>query len=344
MDIRAPSGVIEQRPTVAETGERALIERIRARVPPSDPSVIVGIGDDAAVVKPERNTLEVVTTDGLVEGVHFEQHLLEPSDIGYKALAVNLSDLAAMGASPSVALLTLALPDSLPVDTVDGVLDGLLELAARHRVALVGGNITRSPGPLMIDVTLIGRVRPRRLLLRSAARAGDDLYVSGSIGKGAAGLWILRNGHTGDSDPDDECAAHYRRPEPRVRLGLLLGRNRAARAAVDLSDGLADGVRQIAGASNLGAVVDAEALPIAECARRWFSARGLDPIDSALAGGDDYELLVTAPPKARRAMASIARTARVPLTRIGRLTADRAIVLTRRSGDGELPTGFAHFG
>ena len=330
-------------PAVADLGERGLIELIRSRVPPPPPSVVVGIGDDAAVVRPERNALEVLTTDGLVEGIHFEWTLVAPADVGFKALAVNLSDLAAMGAAPRLALLSLALPSSMTVAGVGELLDGLLELATRHRVALIGGNITRSPGPLMIDITAIGSVRGRGVLRRSTGRAGDELYVSGAVGKGAAGLGLLRAGLAGEQSGDD-CVAHYRRPEPRVRLGTLLGRNRAAHAAMDLSDGLADGVRQLAEASELGAIVEADEVPIAECARRWFTSRGLDPIRGGITGGDDYELLIAVPPKARRALNAIARAAGVPLTRIGRLTADRTIILRRNTGDEELPAGFAHFG
>src|SRR5687767_6414398 len=140
-------------PTVADVGERALIERIRLRIPPSPPFVVVGIGDDAAVVEPGRNLLEVLTTDCQVEGVHFDQTFVGADDIGHKALAVNLSDLAAMGAAPRVALLSLVLPPAMPVASVDAIINGLTALAARARISIVGGNIARSPGPLIIDVT-----------------------------------------------------------------------------------------------------------------------------------------------------------------------------------------------
>ena len=161
--------------TVADLGERALIERIRARIPAAPPFVIVGIGDDAAVVEPERNALEVMTTDSQVEGVHFDHAFVGAADIGHKALAVNLSDLAAMGAAPRVALLSLVLPPALPVASVDALLDGMPALAARARISIVGGNIARSPGPLIVDVTATGSVHRRGILTRAGARAGDDL-------------------------------------------------------------------------------------------------------------------------------------------------------------------------
>ena len=158
---------------------------------PAPPFVIIGIGDDAAVVEPERNRLEVLTTDCQVEDVHFDQTFVGAADIGHKALAVNLSDLAAMGAAPRVALLSLVLPPALPVASVDALVDSMAALAARARIAIVGGNIARSPGPLIVDVTVTGSVHRRCVLTRTGARAGDDLYVSGALGGAAAGLRML---------------------------------------------------------------------------------------------------------------------------------------------------------
>ena len=240
-------------------------------IPPPPSFVVVGIGDDAAVVEPERNRLEVLTTDCLVEGVHFDQTFVGPADIGHKALAVNLSDLAAMGAAPRVALLSLVLPPALTVASVDALIDGMTALAARARISIVGGNIARSPGPLIVDVTATGSVHSRRVLTRGGARAGDDLYVTGTLGGAAAGLRMLSAAAASALRRDtlgelvtDRCAMRYLRPEPRTRFGLMLGRNRAARACVDLSDGLADGIRQIGEASGVGAIVEAERLPIEE--------------------------------------------------------------------------------
>ena len=315
---------------VADLGEHALIERIRGRFPPPPPFVVVGIGDDAAVVERERNLLEVLTTDCQVEGVHFDQAFVAPADIGHKALAVNLSDLAAMGAAPRVALLSLILPPSMGLASVDGLVEGLASLALRTRICIVGGNIARSPGPLIVDVTATGSVHKRRVLLRGGGRPGDDLYVTGTLGGAAAGLRMLRQ------DPASTGAAvdRYRRPEPRTRFGLMLGRNRAARACMDLSDGLADGIRQIAEASSLGAIVDAEALPIEDGAT----------LRDALAGGEDYELLFAASPRMRSRVRNARRLASdLAVTRIGRLTADRAIVLSRNGSAEPLPAGFEHF-
>src|SRR5687767_11292887 len=213
--------------------------------------VIVGPGDDAAVIVPERGTLDVLTTDALVDGVHFDRRFVPPDAIGHRALAVNLSDLAAMGAEPRAALLSLVLPASLEVVEVDRMLDGMLALADAHRVALVGGNITRTPGPLTIDVTAIGSVRPRRVLTRAGARPGDEVYLTGTAGAAAAGLAALKADGS-QAGTHSVCVERYLRPEPRVRAGVLLGRNRAATSCIDVSDGLADAVRQVAEASGVG--------------------------------------------------------------------------------------------
>jgi len=331
-------------PTVGDIGERAVIQRIRARVPAPPAWVSAGIGDDAAVVVPERNRSEVVTTDALVEGVHFDRAYVPPEAIGYKALAVNLSDLAAMGAEPRVALLSLVLPGSLPVRDLDGIVAGLLKLAERYGVALVGGNIARSPGPLVLDVTAIGSVKARRVLLRNGAAPGDGIYVSGAVGAARAGFLALRAG----ADAGEglaACRERFLQPDPRVRLGLLLGRNAAASSCVDLSDGLADAVRQVATASGVGAIVVADDVPVPDAAARWFTEHeGQDPVSAALSGGEDYELLFTVPRRRRRALGGILRSADgLRCTRIGTVTANRTLLLRRDGKDAPLPAGFTHF-
>jgi thiamine-monophosphate kinase len=335
----------------AGAGERDLIARIRARVPAAPPWLIVGIGDDAAVVRPERGALEILTTDALVEGIHFDRRFSTPRDIGWKALAVNLSDVAAMGGTPRLALLSLGLPAESAPDEVHALVDGFLALAAEARVTLAGGNITRSPGPLTVDVTVTGFARARHVLTRGGGRPGEDLYVTGSIGAAAAGLSYLKESKESKEakelegiDGIDECVRRHCAPEPRVRIGALLGRNRAASACMDLSDGLADGVRQMAEACGAGATIDAAALPVPAAAREWFRRAGVDPLLSAVAGGDDYELLFSVPRRARGRLATVSRQARgIPLTRIGQLTKEPATLLLRNGVPEPLPPGFVHF-
>ena len=305
--------------TVSDLGEHALISRITQRL--AMPSwVVVGPGDDAAVLRPERGALDVVTTDAIVEGVHFDRRFVPPDAIGHRALAVNLSDLAAMGARPRAALLSFVLPDQLEVDDVDRMVEGLMRLAEQHRVALVGGNITRSPGPLMIDVTAIGSVKPRRVLTRAGARPGDEVYVTGTIGGAAKGL----------NTREGENFERYLRPQPRVRMGMLLGRNRAATACIDLSDGLADGLRQIAAASAVGMTVEESSIPAADGAPEYHS--------------DDYELLFTVRPSRRGRLRAVkSQAGDLPITRIGIVTRDRRVVLRTPSGERDLPSGYEHW-
>ena len=312
------------------------------------PWVVVGPGDDAAVIVPERGALDVLTTDAQVDGVHFDLRFVPPDAVGHRALAVNLSDLAAMGAEPRAALLSLLLPDTLDLEAIDRIMDGLLGLAARHRVTLVGGNITRTPGPLALDVTAIGSVRPRRVLTRGGARPGDDVYVTGTLGDAAVGLQALKQeAHVAGGGPVrlyESCVDRYLHPEPRVRAGLLLGRNRAASSCMDLSDGLADGVRQVAAASDAGITIDTAAIPISEGSRQWHQRAGRDPVDTALSGGDDYELLFTVRPAQRgRLRGALKQFGDLTATRIGVVTRQREVLMRDARGARELPGGYEHF-
>lgn len=335
---------------LADLTEAALIARIRDRLPAAPPWLLVGPGDDAAVAEPERNRVEVFTVDALVEGVHFDRAFVPPAAIGHRALAVNLSDIAAMGAAPRLTLVSLVLPPALGLEDFDAVVEGLTALAARHRVAVAGGNVARSTGPLTIDVAVTGTVKRRQVLTRSGAAPGHELYLTGTIGAAAAGLALLQaaGAATPGGGDDPPLVAAYRRPSPRLRMGALLSRNRAASACTDLSDGLADALVQLTSASGVGAVIEAAALPIHPDARAWFEAHGADPVASALSGGDDYELLVAVAPRARRRLAAAHRHGDVPLTRIGVCTPERGVRLRRAAGgamDEEPVTGpaFRHF-
>jgi thiamine-monophosphate kinase len=363
--LSSPGSGSLQEQRVSDVGERALIERIRRRVPPAPPSLVVGIGDDAAVASVDRGALQVLTTDALVEGVHFDRRFSSPGDIGYKALAVNVSDVASMGGAPRLALLSLMLPDRMAFADVEALLDGLLDMARECGVTLAGGNVTRSPGPLVVDVTAAGSVKRRKILTRGGGRPGDALYVTGRIGAAAAGLaWLqdacrsvphqqaagtLTSRDTALVDrPRNaemaECVARYCRPVPRVRIGALLGRTRAASACMDLSDGLADAISQMAAASGTGATIDGSVLPVHAGATAWFSQAGQDPLTASLAGGDDYELLFAVPRRARGRLRTVVRESQgVPVTCVGQLTAEKTIGLSRNGRVEPLPAGFTHF-
>ncbi len=326
--------------TVADRSESELVARIQARLSPAPEWLVVGIGDDAAVIEPERNRLQVLTVDAVVEGVHFDRAFTPPAAIGHRALAVNLSDLAAMGAEPRLALLSLALPPALSCEDFDAMLDGLTALAAQHRVHVVGGNLTRSPGPLMLDITVAGSVKRRQALQRKGARPGDLVFVTGALGAAAAGLQMLSSG----TSAAQSCVDRYLRPEPRVREGLLLARNRAATSCMDLSDGLADAVHKIAAASRVGMTIDAAALPVDEAARAWFDANGGNTTSRAVTGGDDYELVFTVRPNRVGRLKALRLHGTAAITKIGVCTEDHDVTLRTGTMDAPMPQGYKHFG
>jgi thiamine-monophosphate kinase len=322
------------------------VARLRARVGAPPAGIHLGIGDDAAVLEPARGELDVLTTDALVEGVHFRRDWTPAAAIGHKALAVNLSDLAAMGATPCASLLSLALPADFPVADFDALIDGFATLAETSGATLVGGNLTRSPGPVIVDVTAVGRVGRRRLLRRDTALRGDELYVTGRIGAAAAGLARLGAGVPRD-DLDEAgraCVARYERPDARTRCGRTVGRTRAASAAIDLSDGLADAARRLARGSGLGVVIQADALPIHDGAKIWTEWIGTDAVAFALSAGEDYELAFAVRPRFRRRfLAAIRRSGNLEITHVGTFVPEPGEWLERDGARQPLPEGFAHF-
>lgn len=340
------------------SAEFDLIAAIRARAAALDSErsdVVLGIGDDAALLAPPPGRHLAVATDTLNRGVHFADDAA-PADIGWKALAVNLSDLAAMGAEPAWCTLSLSLPAgeaAARAAFVDGFADGFLELAARHRVALVGGDTTR--GPLSVCVTVVGFVEPGWALRRDAARVDDEIWVTGTLGDAGAALaldgvegyrdFAVRRIDGADADPavaSARLSERLRRPQPRVAAGRAL--RGLARAGIDVSDGLLADLGHICAASGVGASLDAAALP----ASRALAAACADDARRALqlGGGDDYELCFTAPSRQRDSLARALAAAGTPAKVIGRIEAEPGVRV--RLPDGALWTpprrGYQHFG
>lgn len=308
-----------------------LIARIRARAR-SRADVVLGIGDDAALLRVPTDKLLVVATDTLNAGVHFP-HETVPVDIGWKALAVNLSDLAAMGAQPAWCTLSLSLPDS-DAAWLDTFLDGFLALADAHDVALVGGDTTR--GPLSACVTVHGFVDETRVLRRDAARIGDEIWVTGTLGDAAGALaqWQAKQ------PIDPWLRTRLDQPTPRIAAGIALAA--VAHAGIDVSDGLLADLGHVCAASSVGAEVEIDALPTSAAlqafdrvARRTLQATG----------GDDYELCFTASVDRRDAIADIARSTGIEMTRVGRIVVGSDVRALLGDGNEWTPpnAGYVHF-
>lgn len=321
-------------------GEFELIRRHFQRAAGS-PSVALGIGDDCALLTPSPGHQLAISSDMLVESRHFFPDV-DPQALGHKALAVNLSDLAAMGARPLGFTLALALPR---VDDawLRGFSDGLLALADAHACPLIGGDTTR--GPLNLCITVFGEVAPGRALRRDAAQVDDDLWLSGRTGEARLALERLRGTPWALAVGEDEalCRQRLERPTPRVALGLALaGLDGMVHAGIDLSDGLAGDLGHILTASGVGAEIDLGTLPVAPALRALPETERLECL---LRGGDDYELLFTAPPRAREAIAQAGTTSATPVHRIGRITGE--VGLRLRGPDGRSRTvdarSFDHF-
>lgn len=281
-----------------DLGEFPLIARLTAGLE-SRPDVVLGAGDDAAALDLGAGALLLATCDAQVEGTHFLPSVATPEEIGHKTLAVNLSDIAAMGGEPLWALVSLMAPPALDVTVVDGIYAGMRALARRFNVALVGGNVTSSPGPLILDVTLLGRVTRERMLTRAGARPGDALLVTGRLGAAVTALLAFTAAPAEATLPPEalnEARHAMVTPQPRVHEGMALAASGVVTAMLDVSDGLAGDLGHICERSNVGATVTLAALPVDDATRALATALGRDPLQMALSSGDDYELLFTVRP------------------------------------------------
>jgi thiamine-monophosphate kinase len=338
-----------------DVGERALLEHLRSRIP-SGPGVAVGVGDDAAVI--ETTALTLVTTDAMVENVHFKREWSPPRLLGRKALSINLSDIAAMAGIARHALVSLCLPPDLPVVFVDELYDGLLARAAEANVNIIGGNVSATAGPIVIDVTLLGQ--GERLLRRSGAVAGDLVVVTGSLGAAAAGLKLLaqgaRLGPEGDliatgiwTDSSKEAVLHCLRahldPTPPLALGRALVQEEMAHAAIDLSDGLSSDLRRVCEESGVGARVSPDLLPVDAAAAGLLRAQGDDGLSLVLHGGEDYQLLAAVPRERYADLTGLGQVWNIAITAVGEFVAGPPEVMIEKGGGMEPlpPAAHEHF-
>jgi thiamine-monophosphate kinase len=332
--------------TVGDLGEFGVIARLTQGLPPR-PDVILGVGDDAAILEVVgADAVLVATCDAQVEGTHFRLDRATPEEIGQRALTVNVSDIAAMGALPRFALVSLLLPPNLDVAILEGIYTGLRAAGAAYGVALVGGNVARNPERLILDITLLGTAQRGHILRRDGARAGDAILVTGTVGAAAAGLRLLE-----DPVLAARIAPHLRAileaaqrtPSARVAAGQWLARN-GATAALDISDGLAADLAHLCAASGVGAVLNEASLPIVQSTRVIAETIGCAASDLALFGGEDYELLFTTPPaRAAEIAAELFVATGTFATVIGTTQAAPGMLLATAHGTVPLPSrGWDH--
>jgi thiamine-monophosphate kinase len=337
---------------ISEIGEFGLIRRIGKGFSRPSSRVAVGIGDDAAALLCSPSSALLATTDMLIEGVHFDLAYTDFFSLGWKSAAANLSDIAAMGGTPRFCLAALGLPDSVAVEDVAAFYRGLMALLRRHGTDLVGGDTCRSGKGLIVSITILGEAGKKQMVLRSGARAGDRIFVTGTLGDSAAGLEIMKRGsgtrgqgtgRTAGRSPGPgtkKLIERHLRPVPRLEEGRAVALSRSATAMIDVSDGLSSDLGHICEESGVGAEVHEDRIPLSPALRRAGGLRER-PVRYALTGGEDYELLFTVPPSKTGKLAALG----IAITEIGVITKRKQVRLVAASGSRTLlvPTGYDHF-
>jgi len=326
-------------------GEVRLIERIhrlaRQVLSPSE-NVSISFGDDAAALEPSPGHLLLISTDALVEGIHFDLDYFRPEDLGWKALAVNFSDIAAMGGRPLGFTTSLALPKETPASFVTRLYRGMFKLAEPNGTVLLGGDLCASPGTLFLDVTLLGEVKSEQVCTRQNARPGDSLFVTGELGASAIGLELLRR-LPGRARYYPHLAGRHLRPMPRNCVGRWLAADGCASALIDLSDGLSTDLHHLCQASGVGAVIEADRIPLPAISPKVGSWLERPLLDYGLNGGEDYELLFAVPRGRRHQVPS--RLDGLGIHEIGCITDEPGACWLREQGSLRpvAPGGFDHF-
>ena len=333
--------------TVADIGEFPLIDRLTARLGPLRPDVVVGVGDDVAAIEITPGRLQLMTCDVQVAGEHFLPGQCDAHRLGRKVAAINLSDIAAAGGWPTHFLCSLILPPETELDFLDRLYDGIVEEASRWEADLVGGNVSRGR-QMLIDLTLLGEVARADMFRRDGASAGEHVAVTGQLGAAAAGLVMARRPELRVAPAvGEEVLAAFEIPTPRLAEARVLVETGGVSAAIDVSDGLAADLAHLCDASGVGVHIDAAKLPVNGSTREVARAADVDPLDWGFGGGEDYELVFTAPPDRMDALAgAVVSTTGTPVTVIGQVVpADRGRELVRPDGSRKClePSGWTHF-
>lgn len=333
---------------IEKLGEHGLIRRIQKRFKPKDRSIVAGIGDDAAIINPSPDKSLIISTDTLREGIHFKKNYFSPYDIGWKAVAVSVSDIAAMGGVPRFLLLSIAVPKKIIVKDIDGLLYGVEDIVRRYNLALIGGNISRSKNGITLDTTLIGELSKGTGRFRSGASVGDLIYVTGIVGNSAIGFSLLKSSSVYLTPPlstSPFISAHLR-PLPKVNEGIMLTKNKLATAMIDISDGLLADLFHVCEQSNVGANIYRDLIPLPDVPIKLKKRLAKEPLFYALYGGEDYELLFTVKKKDKEKLASICKRNNFDITFIGEITSkDNGIRIVGNDGKKKKirPGGFDHF-
>jgi len=342
-----------------QVGERKIIQHIRRRFAQEGQRLFTGIGDDTAILKasalgPAGTKDLLLTTDVLVEGVDFDFRYCSFHQVGFKAMAANLSDIAAMGGVPRFYLVTLGLSGDISLDQLDQLYEGMADLAHNYKVRLIGGDTSATRNGLFVGITILGEVEKGRALVRSGARVGDHIFVTGNLGDAAAGLELVKTRSQGLTARSSlllrksllPLTQRQFYPVPRIEEGRLFLTNRIASAMIDLSDGLASDLRHICNESRVGAVVEAAALPLSDTLMKYARNIRKDPLMFALTGGEDFELLFTVPEGRISHLMRLTRHKRLRLSRIGKILPRAAGIKLKDDRGRVVPfpaRGYEHF-
>lgn len=329
-----------------DIGEFGFIKKISRGCLIRPAGVIKAIGDDAAAFTTPPGTISLLTTDLLVERIHFLRNAISGFDLGYKSLAVNLSDIAAMGGIAREAFVSIAVPETCALDYLEAIYAGMKTLAARFDVNILGGDTTGSKVDLIINVAVYGTVKPEQLLTRDGARPGDIIFSTGFLGDSRAGLHLVLNSIAADSEALQRLVSAHLHPEPHLQEARFLACQPGVHAAIDTSDGLSSDLAHLAEESRVGAHLYAEKIPLSDALRKFCARFDRDPVSYALAGGEDYTLLCTAAAsRAEGIAAAFEAEFKRPLFQIGEITTAGALELVFGDGRSEpiTPSGWDHF-
>jgi thiamine-monophosphate kinase len=326
-----------------DIGEFGFIERIKGGCLIRNENVIIGIGDDSCVFKTSAEVASLLTTDMLVEQIHFLLEAIPPYQLGRKSLAVNMSDIAAMGGTPKEAVLSVAIPDTVDLEYLDALYDGMKAMAKEFEVNLLGGDTTSSPGPLIINIALVGEAQKEEVLYRSTAKVGDVVFLTGPVGSAAAGLDIILKGR--GADEWEELIEAHHNPYPQIKTGRIIASMKVANSLIDVSDGVAADLGHICTESKLGAIIEEEMIPTtaqfrAYCAKFQENSRHL-----SLHVGEDYVLLGTVPEESATRLQKALESNGCQFHPVGKTVAESGLRLEGSDGSVEVigAIGWDHF-